>query len=166
MPPPPFEPLVEAVTTGAYHVLHFSGHGVCAVRCACGTLNAPGREMCGQCGESLAGQSPAGFLQLEDEYGRAMPIEAERLAAALRNTTARLAVLSACQSAQVAEGDAWRGAAPILVRAGVPLGVWMQVSVLVKAATAIARPFYLYLPAGRPSMHAGSDGPHPLLVDI
>ncbi|HEY67900.1 MAG TPA: CHAT domain-containing protein, partial [Thermoflexia bacterium] len=163
--PPTFKTLVEAVTNGAYHVLHFNGHGVFAVRCACGTLNAPGREMCGQCGVSLAGQPPAGFLQLEDEYGRAMPVEAERLAAALRNTTVRLAVLSACQSAQVAEGDVWSGAAPTLVRAGVPLAVGMQVSVLVKAAITFARQFYLDLAAGRPIIEAVADARKALLTE-
>jgi tetratricopeptide (TPR) repeat protein len=163
--PPTFETLVEAVTNGAYHVLHFDGHGVFAVRCACGALNAPGREVCGKCEEPLASQAPAGFLQLEDEYGRAMPVEAERLAAALRNTTVRLAVLSACQSAQVAEGDVWSGATPILVRAGVPLAVGMQVSVLVKAATAFARQFYLDLAAGRPVIEAVADGRKALLIE-
>ncbi len=161
MRPPTFETLIEAVRGGDYHVLHFDGHGVFGARCqSCGALNAPEMAECGRCKGPLP--PPKGYLLFEDEYGGESRVAADELAPILYDSQVRLAVLSACQSAAVG-GDVWAGAAPALLRSGVPLAVGMQVSVPAKAAVEFARQFYLALARGEPLPKAVSEGRLPLI---
>ena len=150
--PPTFDRLVEAVTGGSTQVLIFYGHGVY---------------------EAAMG----GRLLFEDEFGGGDLVQAGELGAALRNSDVRLVLLGACQSAQVGplpqpfpqgrergEGAGmWRGTAPALLRAGVPLAVGMQVSMRVDAALAFMRQFTLSLAAGKPVTEAVAEGRKPLV---
>jgi tetratricopeptide (TPR) repeat protein len=136
--PPTFDALVEAVTTGGYHLLVFYGHGV-------------------------YDEASGGQLLFEDEFGAGELVAAEELGRALRNTQVRLVVLGACQSAQVGEGGGvWSGTAPALLRAGVPLAVGMQVSMRVDAALTFFRQFALSLAAGKPVVEAVAEARKPL----
>ncbi|MDQ3249801.1 MAG: CHAT domain-containing protein, partial [Chloroflexota bacterium] len=150
--PPTFATLVEAVTNGHYHLLIFYGHGV--------------------------HDDKGGQLLLEDEYGAGTPVRAADLGAALRNTTVRLVLLGACQSAVVnpllpnpqpeseASGEAasiWQGTAAALIRAGVPLAIGMQTRMRVDAAQLFLKQFALSLAAGKPILQAVAEARKPLL---
>ena len=144
--PPTFATLVEALTTGEYHMLVFYGHGVY-------------RE----------GQ---GHLLFEDEFGGPGLVSAGELANALRNSSVRVVVLGACESAaldgETPDGDGetaldiWSGTAPALVKAGVPVAIGMQVSMRVDAALAFLRQFALSVSAGKSVVDAVGDARRPL----
>lgn len=148
--PPTFKMLVEAVTSGEYHMLVFYGHGV-------------------------YDEKAGGYLIFEDEFGGPDPVQASELGAALRNTEVRLVLLGACQSAQVSPHprplsqpwergvSVWSGAAPALLQAGVPLAIGMQVSMRVDAAQAFIRQFALSLAAGKPVSESVADARKPLV---
>ncbi|MBN2394819.1 MAG: tetratricopeptide repeat protein [Anaerolineae bacterium] len=139
--PPTFDTLVEAVTNGEYHLVIFYGHGV-------------------------YDPDLGGLLLFEDEFGGQARVKAAELGAILRNTSVRLVMLGACQSAQVSEsGGLWSGTAPALVQAGVPMVVGMQVSMLVTAAQAFIRQFALSLAAGKPIGAAVADARKSLIRD-
>jgi CHAT domain-containing protein len=68
-----------------------------------------------------------GSLAFEDEHGDADLISGRTLGTLFKNTSARLAVLNACQSAQNAQNaQAFTGVGPALVDAGLPAVVAMQ----------------------------------------
>ncbi len=140
---PTYNTLVEAVTNGGYHMLVFYGHDIHKA-------------------------DSGGHLLFEDEFGGQNEIPAEVLGRALRNTGVRLVLLGACQSvaamaAAEAPPDMWQGTAQTLLRAGVPLAVGMQVSIMrVDAALAFMRQFALSLAAGKPIIEAVADGRKPL----
>jgi tetratricopeptide (TPR) repeat protein len=137
--PPTFDMLVEAVTNGGYHLVIFYGHGV-------------------------YNSARGGLLLFEDEFGGKALVKAAEVGVALRNTSVRLVMLGACQSAQVSEsGGLWSGTAPALVQAGVPLVIGMQVSMLVTAAQAFIRQFALSLAAGKTVGAAVTDARKPLI---
>lgn len=78
------------------------------------------------------------------EGGQVAPVTEEemvRLVAGCRESL-RLVFLASCESARTADGDAFRGLAPKLVRAGVPAVVAMQSEVEVEAAGRFAEAFY------------------------
>ena len=137
--PPTFDTLIEAVTNGEYHLLIFYGHGV-------------------------YDPDQGGLLLFEDAFGGKALVKATELGAVLRNTSVRLVMLGACQSAQIGEtGGLWSGTAPALVRAGVPLAIGMQVSMLVTAAQTFIRQFALSLAAGETVSVAVADARKPLI---
>jgi tetratricopeptide (TPR) repeat protein len=139
--PPTFDTLIEAVENGGYHMLVFYGHGVYDAE-------------------------QGGQLLFEDEFGGKALVAAANVGAALRNTDVRLVLLGACQSSQVGEGkNVWSATAPALIRAGVPLVIGMQVSMLVVAAQAFIRQFSLSLAAGRPVAEAVASARKPLLQE-
>jgi hypothetical protein len=161
--PPTPEMLAEAVTTGGYHAVHFDGHGAFALACPeCEAMNAPERATCGGCGAALDEAEAQGYLVFEDEYGGVQPVSADEMAVALRHTEVRLVVLSACQTAVTAAEGMWTGAAPALLRAGVPLVVAMQCSVPADTAATFARQFYASLAYGKSLIEAVADGRRPL----
>jgi tetratricopeptide (TPR) repeat protein len=106
------EQIRQALVARPYHVLHLSGHG------------------------------SAGRLELEDEDGRAVPVSAEELAAALRASGRRapLIFLASCLSG--ADDSDTTGFAQGLLAQGVPLVVAMQTSVSDWYATRLAGAFY------------------------
>ncbi len=144
--PPTFATLVEALTTGEYHMLVFYGHGVF--------------------------RDGQGHLLFEDEFGGPGLVSAGELANALRNSSVRVVVLGACESAALGEEgaeddgetalDIWSGTAPALVKAGVPVAIGMQVSMRVDAALAFLRQFALSISAGKSVVDAVGDARRPL----
>lgn len=144
--PPTFATLVETLTTGEYHLLVFYGHGVY--------------------------RDGQGHLLFEDDFGGPGLVAAGALANALRNSSVRVVVLGACESAALdGEGaedndesapDIWSGTAPALVKVGVPVVIGMQVNMRVDAALAYLRQFALSIAAGKSVVDAAGDARRPL----
>ena len=110
------------------HVLHFAGHGIYDTRSSDGK----------------------GYLVLEDDQRRPVPLSAERLALSLQSRGLRLAVLAACQTASRDEMHPWTGVAPALVRAGVPAVVGMQFRIYDENTVTFNRHLYHTLLHGQP----------------
>ncbi|GAP64599.1 hypothetical protein ARMA_3022 [Ardenticatena maritima] len=119
--PPTPAALQAALRRGAYHVMHFIGHG-----------DFDGAQ---------------GVLLFEDEQGAARPLDAERLTVLVGDEldALRLVVLNACRGAQTAEADMFAGVAQQLVRRGVPAVIAMQFAITDGAALTFAREFYTAL---------------------
>ncbi len=117
------------------HILHFDGHGTFD--------DAPAPTD----GQRLQGGAQ-GKLAFEDDEGKCDLVEAERLAQLLQDSGVRLAVLTACQSAQGAADDLFSSVAARLIRSGVDAVVAMSASVLVASAAKYVEAFYRRLAAG------------------
>ncbi len=130
--PPTFENLREELRAhpGAYHIVHFDGHGGC------------GRGPSSMAGDRL--QGPQGRLIFEKEDGSEDPVEGGRLSELLREHRIPIAVLNACQSAMLGEDaeDAFASVATSLLRAGVRSVVAMGYSLYVSAARELLPAFY------------------------
>ena len=102
-----------------YHILHFIGHG------------------------SYDRETNDGQLFLEDEEGRARPINGRLLANLLCNRRPpRLVVLNSCDGARTSFADPFSGTAQTLVRAGIAAVIAMQFPISDKAAAAFSDEFY------------------------
>ncbi|MCS7039452.1 MAG: CHAT domain-containing protein, partial [Caldilineales bacterium] len=129
----------EALATGAYHILHFIGHGEFEEQDD-GALHG-----------SLRFNAPDPTLvESEDEEW----VTDTRLQNLLGNysDTLKLVVLNACKGATVAEarsGRAFIGTAPAILRARVPAVVAMQYSIRDDVAVTFAETFYKRLTSGR-----------------
>ncbi|MCX7671029.1 MAG: CHAT domain-containing protein [Anaerolineae bacterium] len=95
-------------------------------------------------------EAAGGFLVFDDGHGGPQMVEAEVLAAYLRGSSVRLAVLDACDSARVDPADSFAGVAPRLVQAGLPAVVAMQTALPDLLAPVFATAFYRALADGRP----------------
>ncbi len=140
-----------------WDVVHFDGHGVWAWTCPdCGHFipkeeSQPDPTVCPRCGTVLT-EPATGYLAFEREDGLMELLPATEMAALLcppgkkpgAPPRARLAILTACQSAM---GDP--SLADVLLAAGVPAVLAMRESVTVGAVVALLPPFYAYLGAGR-----------------
>lgn len=91
-----------------------------------------------------------GVLVLEDPQGEADAVDAEVVAALLRGSSLRLAVLNACESARTDPRDTFAGIAPRLVQAGLPAVVAMQTALSDDAALHFTRAFYAAIADGWP----------------
>ncbi len=109
-----FETIQNYLNDKDYHIVHFTGHG---------------REIDGQ-----------GYLVLESEDGKGQLVDNQTISDLFANRGIRLVVLSACESADLANK---------LVRKGVPAAVAMQYSILDPSATGFAFAFYRALASGR-----------------
>jgi hypothetical protein len=108
---------LRAALREPYHALHFVGHG--------------------------AFDDDVGSLAFEDEHSDADLISGRALGTLLKNTSARLVVLNACQSAQDAQNArAFSGVGPALVDAGLPAVVAMQFIVGDASARIFTQDFY------------------------
>lgn len=118
-PPVTLERLEAALREG-YHILHYVGHGAFSQR----------RERA--------------VLFLQNEAGDTALVADDALVHMLarQDVRPRLVFLNACQSAQRATGDAFRGLAPKLVAVGVPAVVAMQDFVAVETARKLSATFY------------------------
>lgn len=85
------------------------------------------------------------YLVMEGETGEHEFVGAQRLVASLADHLPALVVLSACQSAVSHEGDALRGLAARLVRAGASAVLAMQDLMPVGSARLFSRRFYQHL---------------------
>lgn len=105
-----------------YHILHYIGHG------------------------AFDPESGAGLLIWEDEAGQASVVRTDRLGALLADHgSLRLVVLNSCEGGRTGPGDAFAGAAPGLVRQGIPGVIAMQSSISDSAAVAFSRELYAAL---------------------
>ena len=109
-----FETIQSYLNEKDYHIVHFTGHGT-----------------------EIDGQS---FLVLENEDLTARQVDNQAIADLFAGRGIRLAVLSACESADLADK---------LVRKDVPAAVAMQYSILDPPATGFAFAFYQALASGR-----------------
>ena len=110
-----------------FHVFHFIGHG------------------------GFDSNRDEGMLMLEDERGREVRADAQRIGTLLRDhLSLRLAVLNACESARVSPEDTFSGVATTLIRQGIPAVVAMQFEISDKAAVVFAEEFYTALTDGMP----------------
>ena len=129
--PPTFEQLRAELQArpGAYHIVHFDGHG------GFGHASAPA-------GDRFRG--PQGRLVFEKGDGSADPVTAAQLSQLLREHRIPIAVLNACQSAQLGSeaDDAFASVATSLLRAGVRSVVAMGYSLYVGAAKEFLPAFY------------------------
>ncbi|HUS81289.1 MAG TPA: CHAT domain-containing protein, partial [Armatimonadota bacterium] len=136
-----------------WDVVHFDGHGVWAWTCpGCGAFipkeeGQPDPGDCPHCGAALT-QPAGGYLAFEREDGLMHLLPATEMADLLCPTgappRARLAILTACQSAMGAPS-----LAGVLLAAGVPAVLGMRETVTVGAVGALLPPFYANLGAGR-----------------
>ncbi|MBC8752453.1 CHAT domain-containing protein [Paraburkholderia sp. WC7.3b] len=166
--PPTFAQLCAELhaNPGAYHIVHFDGHGGFAASPA----GSPSAH---------AFRGPQGQLVFEEEDGSADPVTADQLSQLLREHRIPIAVLNACQSGmQSAEAeDAFASVATALLRAGVRSVVAMGYSLYVSAAREFLPAFYERLfdsgsiaeatRAGRQALFAqprrlSARGPYPL----
>nr|NLI50749.1 CHAT domain-containing protein [Propionibacterium sp.] len=133
--------LLAALATPA-QVFHFAGHG----------------RFDGDLGERYGSEEGQGALLLADESGRPRPLSAQHLALALTGCGVRLAVLTACEGAQVDAASPWAGVVSALTRRGIPAVVGMQFGLRDANATLFSRAFYRALAAGQPIDAAVTDG--------
>ena len=113
----------DALAKDQYHILHFIGHGTF--------------------------ENEDGYLLINSEDGGEDRISASTFADFFRNYPClKLAVLNACQGAEVAATRELAGVAPQLVARGVPAVVAMQYPISDDAAIVFAREFYLKLCSG------------------
>lgn len=105
-------------------VLHFDGHGIFDL------------------------EQGQGLLAFEDEEGQLSRVSAEDLAQVLQDSGVRLAVLTACQSAQSSADDAFSSVATRLIGSGIDTVVAMSASIQVVSATRYAEAFYRSLATG------------------
>lgn len=123
---PTLAALREALEDGAYHVLHFMGHG-------------DYDEALGQ-----------GLVVLERADGNAEAVTADSLGELLQgHPPMRLVVLNACEGARGADTDPWASAAASLVQKGVPAVIAMQFPILDRAAIGLSAAFYRALARGK-----------------
>lgn len=132
--------LADVLAGGAYHILHFIGHGAEAMTGDGGLsgylrFNAPG----------AAGESA------DEEW-----VEHDRIQAVLStHTDLRLVVLNACSSAAIggrppgAASRGFSGLVPAILRAGVPAALAMQHPIRDDVAIQFADTFYSRLTGGR-----------------
>ncbi|MCI0393650.1 MAG: CHAT domain-containing protein [Chloroflexi bacterium] len=111
-----------------YQLLHYVGHGV---------IKEDGQG-------ALALERPGG-----PQNGKHL-VDAEQMRVLLRNSGVKAVVLTACQTAEHDEGEAFMGMAPSLVEAGVPAVVAMQFKVPYETALALIHDLYYYLSVGFP----------------
>jgi len=120
------EALRERLGREEYHVLHYTGHG------------------------AYSETEEKGQLCFEDETGRADLVSADALRPLLINQPSlRLAILSACQSAQTGGLEAFDSVATGLLAADLPAVLAMQSSILDQSAIEMARVFYTQLARGQ-----------------
>ncbi len=108
----------------AIHILHFDGHGIFDTK------------------------QSQGMLAFEDADGRLDRVKAETVAQVLQDSGVRLAVLTACESAQSSADDAFSSVAARLIGSGVDAVSAMSATVCVVSATRYVEAFYRALAAG------------------
>ncbi len=157
--PPTYEALLDQMSVGDYHILHFDGHGLFARRCpACAGFNPPQAAGCHACSAFLEQVPALGYLVFEDKFGDADYVSAEAMENLLIGGEVRLILLSACRSGVVSGESIFGGLGPGLIRAGVPAVVGMQLSVSVEDAVQFAHGFYTALAEGQTLARAVAEG--------
>ena len=122
-----WETIHDLMLDGAWHILHFVGHG------------------------DYDPTTDEGVLALVGPGGRADMVEASRLTDLLSEAepTPRLVVLNSCSSGTSGSSDLFAGTAAALVHRGISAAAAMQFSITDAAAVKFARGFYAALARGR-----------------
>jgi len=116
------------------HVLHYTGHG------------------------TYDEEKERSFLALEEDDGRTRRAGIDDLRPHLKNAPdLRLVVLSACQTAQTSDTDAFSGVATGMLDAGIPAVLAMQTSILDQSGIQLAQAFYAALARGETPVQAIQD---------
>jgi tetratricopeptide (TPR) repeat protein len=123
------------------HILHFDGHGSFEAE--------PDPD--DRLRMSGGGQ---GKLAFEKDDGKLDLVPAERLAQVLQDSSVRLGVLTACQSAKGAADDLFSSVAARLIKGGVDAVAAMSASVLVASAARYVEAFYRKIAEGKPVTEA------------
>ena len=110
------EEVDRALRSGAWHILHFVGHG--------------------------STDDEGGVLILEDRHGEARAVDHLRLRAFLSHPSLRLVVLNACEGARPGRSNASSGVAQALLKEGVPAVLAMQQAISDSTAIAFSKHFY------------------------
>ena len=119
--------LMRQLRNETYHIFQFVGHG------------------------AFDPKQDVGLLVLEGEGERAVPVEADKIGAFLRDhQSLRLAVLNSCEGARNSRTDPFAGVATNLVRLGIPAVVAMQFEISDEAAITFSSEFYAALVDGLP----------------
>ncbi|SDD63862.1 CHAT domain-containing protein [Cupriavidus sp. YR651] len=116
------------------HVFHFIGHG--------------GTDICLPDRQGTVRTN--GFIVMQNEFGEAERVSAERLALALNNQV-RLVVLNCCESGR---GGSFSSIGADMVRAGIPLAVAMQFPIANGSASYFSSEFYRALGQGKTPEYA------------
>jgi hypothetical protein len=126
----------DKLLSGAWHVLHFIGHG------------------------DFDAVNDQGLIALVGEDGKASYVDAARLANLLdeANPTPRLVLLNSCRSGEGGAYDLFSGTASALVRSGISAVVAMQFSISDQAAIAFAKGFYTAIAHGHSIDDAARSG--------
>lgn len=114
-------------------VFHFSGHG--AFRTGFGAR--------------LHTVEKQGTIVLAKEDGSANPLSADELCVLLAQSSVRLAILDACETAESDIFQSWGSVAAGLLKGGIPAVVAMQFSIYDDLAQRFAQAFYQNIVAGR-----------------
>jgi len=130
--PVSIDTLRDALRQG-YRIVHFVGHGV-------------------------FDEEMGGALLLTNDEGRATRVGAQALARELRDSSAAVVVLNACQSATESTARSFMGLAPNLIRVGVPAVVAMQYAIADSSAVTFSRALYRALADGWPLDAAVTEG--------
>lgn len=139
-------PLVEA---GALKVERLTAPTLAGLRSYLRRSNIHVLHFVGQ-GWFDAGGGQAGLV-LEDEAGRATPVNAETLGVLLEgHRSLRLVFLNACEGARSDDRSAFKGTVHSLVRTGVSIVIAIQAAIDNEQATALAQEFYRSLTDGYP----------------
>ena len=141
----------------APHIIHFDGHGFFGQRCEnCRTIHRQIRvETCRQCGQSLVGKIPQGYLLFQPREGEwnqnADYVSAKEISSLLHKISleqaekygVRLVVLSACKTGfALASESLFNGLAQNLIQHQVPSVLAMQYNVTVGGAITFSERFY------------------------
>lgn len=149
--PPTLAHLVHRLKPGAYHCVHFDGHGTFGYRCPnCKQDHSPLAQQCTTCGYPFQGRAPTGALLFEKEDKFTDYVDTDRLLGVFGRSRVQFVVLSACQSSRVGEKTVFGGAGPSLIQAGIPAVVSMQFPITVDDAIRFARQFYNSFAEGEP----------------
>ena len=114
-------------------VFHFSGHG----------------EFRTDFGARLHTVERQGTIVLAKEDGSANPLSADELCVLLAQSSVRLAILDACETAESDIFQTWGSVAAGLLKGGIPAVVAMQFSIYDDLARRFAQAFYQNIVAGR-----------------
>jgi tetratricopeptide (TPR) repeat protein len=136
----------------AIDILHFDGHGVFDTD---GKLREQVKQtlppqFAGMKAEQSDGVGKnVGYLLFEDEAGKKVFVDADRLGELLHQQQIGLVVLSACQSSTVAGEDAFGSVAARLTQTGIPAILAMPYSVLITTTHNLFAEFYKQLAMGK-----------------
>ncbi len=127
---------------GAFHILHFIGHGM------------------------FHEESETGMLAFEDDEGRARGVTGLQLGHLLHDQREmRMVVINACEGARTGIEDPFGGVAHSLIRQGLSAVVAMQFEITDQSALAFSHEFYAAIAEGAPVDEAMAEARTAMMID-